>query len=260
MNLDSTYELRTAAVVVAKVLMILAIVEYGLIALLGQTLFQVDSTSSAILDVALLSGISAPITYLWVIRPFILDRHEAVTQANHLALHDSLTGLPNRRLVDIHLHQTLHDCARSHQHAALVMIDLNNFKPINENYGHEAGDHALKFVSEQINESIRKVDIAGRTGGDEFMLILMNLGATIDNASALVSQIIERTHEHIERAFQWDDHTFELSASIGVRIITPEDDLITPIVHDADIAMFEAKSDDDHKSVIFSYRMEEATA
>lgn len=121
----------------------------------------------------------------------VTEQREAAQRIQDLAFHDSLTGLPNRRLFFDRLQQALAATARSGRRLAVVFIDLDNFKSLNDRYGHAAGDQLLREVARRLASRLRESDTAARFGGDEFVLLLTELSPTLDEARAQVCQLLD---------------------------------------------------------------------
>lgn len=236
-------DIRTVASVLGKIILVIAVAELVAMAILFSVSLDTHSSLFWVLDVSILSLVSAPLIYWLAISPFVAERTRVEDQIRHLALHDPLTGLPNRRLVDEHLWQTLLECDRSRIFSAYLVIDLDDFKLINDTYGHAAGDRALEVASTAIQRGIRECDIAGRIGGDEFVLILKNVGSEIDDANRLSHAIASRVKQELTREFDWNGKTLKLSGSVGIRLIKPGDHSVTALIRDADAAMYQAKNE-----------------
>ncbi len=142
---------------------------------------------------------------------------EQMAQAELAALHDDLTGLPNRRLYDLRLREALQQAAHTHKQVALVAFDLDRFKQINDRFGHFAGDEALRTVAQRFAGRMRASDTLARLGGDEFVAILSDL-----SNHAAVARIIRSFEEALAEPIMIDNQPVELSVSIGVAIY-PED-------------------------------------
>ncbi len=153
------------------------------------------------------------------------------------AHHDHLTGLPNRVLFNDRLEQGIQKASRQQTKLALLFIDLDNFKEINDSLGHDIGDKVLQAVAEQFKTCIRKVDTLARLGGDEFMIILEDLKKEED-ASLLAQKILEISQEPIKVG----KHTLHISASIGVSLYPSDTTNILNLLQYADIAMYKAKA------------------
>ncbi|WP_211224937.1 putative bifunctional diguanylate cyclase/phosphodiesterase [Neptunomonas japonica] len=161
-----------------------------------------------------------------------------------LAYYDALTGLPNRRNFKSNLTRLLRRAGKEDKRVGLLYIDLDNFKQVNDNYGHEVGDILLRSFSDLLKETVRptdmimddKFDELARLGGDEFVVILNDLSSPISSAV-----VAERILKLFENGFETVENTHSVFASIG--IATFPDDAATPdeLLHHADLAMYEAK-------------------
>jgi two-component system cell cycle response regulator len=174
--------------------------------------------------------------------------NESLEWANKLATHDSLTDLYNRRALYELAENELARARRENKPVSLVMMDIDHFKNVNDEYGHNIGDQALRRVAHIILEKIRSYDTAGRWGGEEFLLILPGTG--LDEAA----QIADRVREGIETAkipLQGGKHV-DLQASFGVSTSLP-DDLLTfdLLVHQADEALYKAKGKGRNRVSVF---------
>ncbi|MEJ2620919.1 MAG: EAL domain-containing protein [Candidatus Thiodiazotropha sp.] len=160
----------------------------------------------------------------------------------HLAYHDALTDLPNRRLLSERLSK---DIARSihHQHiGALIYLDLDNFKTLNDSMGHQQGDELLKQLALRLNSCLSEEDTATRLGGDEFVLLMPELADHESQAVRLVEQIIQTVQRHLAQPFMLRDREFHISASIGVALFPLHGDNADDVLKRADFAMYRAKS------------------
>ena len=161
---------------------------------------------------------------------------DANKQLEHQALHDALTTLPNRALFHDRLHTTLLSAQRSQQLFALVALDLDLFKEINDTLGHHAGDLVLQHVGQACGNILRDSDTVARVGGDEFMLLLPNV---IDKERALL--VAQRVLEAIKEPLQIGERLIEVSASLGVALFPEHGDDELALVTHSDAAMYEAK-------------------
>ncbi|MCX7170426.1 MAG: GGDEF domain-containing protein [Proteobacteria bacterium] len=153
-----------------------------------------------------------------------------------LATHDFLTGLPALRLAEDRLHVACSSVRRSNAKVALLFIDLDGFKLVNDNYDHAAGDLVLKEAAKRLRECIRAEDTAARIGGDEFVVILGNLHDA--QAAALVAENINFT---LSRPFEVLGHSLLLGASIGIAVYPDHTDDVLDMRHVADLAMYRVK-------------------
>lgn len=173
----------------------------------------------------------------------LTERHRFTQELKQLAFHDGLTGLANRRLFFEHLHYAVRQCQRNTQWGAVLMLDLNRFKQLNDQYGHEAGDHLLIEVARRLTGAIRSTDIAARLGGDEFTLLLHPLGNTEAQAQAHALELVAKLYELLARPYQLGDITHHSSASIGLALMNPGDrDMeAEALMRQADAQMYTAK-------------------
>lgn len=157
-------------------------------------------------------------------------------ELRHMAQHDTLTGLPNRALFDDRLTQELARARRQNGRFAMVFLDLDHFKPINDNYGHGVGDQVLRQVARQLQQCVRAADTVGRIGGDEFVVLMAEL-----SESESIPVLAEKLRESLRQPLVVDGHELAISCSIGV-VVYPEDgtDALT-LTKGADAAMYRAK-------------------
>jgi len=157
-------------------------------------------------------------------------------QLRAAALYDALTNLPNRVLLDERLIQAMRRSERSGKPFAVMFVDLDRFKPVNDTYGHEVGDQLLKAVSERMQACVRGEDTVARSGGDEFIVVMAELARGLD--AGIVG---EKILKELARPFEVGSHQLDIGASIGISVY-PDDarDVKTLVLH-ADAAMYHAK-------------------
>ena len=171
-----------------------------------------------------------------VILSDITDRKRVAEHTRHLAEHDFLTDLPNRVLFLDRLHQALAVARRKHTQVAVMFLDLDRFKGINDSFGHHMGDAVLKEVAARLTGCVRGVDTVSRQGGDEFVVILADIGG-VDQAAHVANSVMQAVAQPVK----FDGHVVSLSVSIGISIFpTDGQDLDTLLKH-ADVAMYHAK-------------------
>ena len=165
------------------------------------------------------------------------ERKATEERMRHMAQHDPLTGLPNRALFSDRVQRELAHASRRDERFALIFLDLDRFKPVNDNFGHATGDQLLRLVARRIEESLRQEDTVGRIGGDEFVILVSRLQSP-DDALALAEKVLEA----IRRPFVIESQVISISCSLGVAVY-PEDgtDEITLFKH-ADDRMYAAKA------------------
>ena len=178
---------------------------------------------------------------VWLSRD-ITERKEREEQIAFLAFYDPLTNLPNRRLLLDRLHQALETSARNGSHGALLFIDLDNFKALNDTFGHEMGDLLLKQVASRLHTCVRKYDTVARQGGDEFVVMLEELGSASNeaaNQSRLVAEKILASLSAPYTLAQYEHHT---TVSIGVALFGGHGERVEELLKHADLAMYQSKS------------------
>lgn len=176
------------------------------------------------------------------IKQDVSKRVQREEDIKYFAFYDSLTGLPNRRLLIEHLEQITNTLERTQKSVALLFLDLDKFKSLNDTHGHDAGDELLIEVSKRIKKSIRKQDIVARIGGDEFIIVLDNLPAEIEKAKELTKVISEKILTTTKRPFELTNISYKTSSSIGICIFCDPSLKITHLLKRADLALYEVKS------------------
>ena len=165
-----------------------------------------------------------------------------------IAYHDNLTGLPNRLLVSDRLHQALAQADRADQSLAVCYLDLDGFKPVNDSFGHAAGDKLLIEIARRLQTSVRANDTVGRLGGDEFVLLLTNL----ENAKE-VYEVLQRVMEAIEQPVVVDEtHEVTVTASIGIALFPQDSNNPDTLLRHADQAMYVAKESGKNRYFLFN--------
>ena len=167
----------------------------------------------------------------------ITDRKEMEEQVQHLAYHDPLTELPNRMLFTDRLQQALSTAKRDHAQLALMFIDLDKFKPVNDKHGHHVGDLLLKEVARRIQGCLRESDTVARIGGDEFVVLLPVVQAEQD-----ALEVAEKIRFSLNQPFELAGHSLRISSSTGVAIYPEHGDEEKQLLKNADDAMYYAKS------------------
>lgn len=161
---------------------------------------------------------------------------ESEAKALELAYQDPLTGLSNKRYVDVLFGQALQLANRPHQALAVFYIDLDNFKPINDSAGHKTGDLVLQEVARRLKASLRSTDICARIGGDEFVVI-----ATQIEQEQYVQEIAAKLLKQLQQPVEIDGHSYELGASIGVSLHPRHGQELAELLEKADSAMYQVK-------------------
>jgi diguanylate cyclase (GGDEF)-like protein len=175
------------------------------------------------------------------------EKREAEAKLQHMALVDELTGLPNRRLLSDRLSQSLRAAARDGRMLALLYIDLDGFKPVNDSLGHRIGDLLLKQVAERLQTRARGSDTLARIGGDEFTLILSRIHSKADAEKVAASLL-----EALTSPFQIDGQGIRIGASIGISLFPEHGRDGDELLQQADFAMYAAKRSGKNRIVEFS--------
>jgi diguanylate cyclase (GGDEF)-like protein/PAS domain S-box-containing protein len=187
------------------------------------------------LAVAEVAGENGRKTFVGSVRDITIQKAQE-ERIRFLAFNDSLTGLPNRASFNEKVENALSRARRGESGVALMFIDLDKFKPINDTLGHDAGDTVLKIVAERLNKVIRKTDTAARLGGDEFVLILENIGQR-DDVIVIAEKLLKEVPETIETAAG----PCSVGISIGISHFPTDADNVPDLLHAADQAMYKVK-------------------
>ena len=162
---------------------------------------------------------------------------EAQRLLEHAAMHDSLTGLPNRRLLSDRLEQALARCRRAEHAVALLFLDLDRVKQVNDTLGHDVGDQLLMVMAQRLVAAVRAEDTAARIGGDEFVIVCETV-RDADEVTALADRVLEA----ISQPVVWGEHVVTLTASIGIATSFTGETAADEMLRAADMAMYEAKT------------------
>ena len=165
----------------------------------------------------------------------LIKEHE--NELEHIAHYDALTSLPNRLLLADRLYQAIAQTRRRGEQLAVVYIDLDGFKSVNDNYGHEAGDQVLISIAQRMKQALRDGDTLARIGGDEFVALLLDIG-TIEASIPILNRILTGVSQPVH----FNQNNLQISASLGVTFYSSTDDINTDqLLHQADLAMYQAK-------------------
>lgn len=171
----------------------------------------------------------------------ISEFKEAQEKILLLAFHDPLTQLPNRRLLQDRLHQAIAGSARSHRYGAVIFIDLDHFKTLNDTLGHNFGDMLLMEVAQRLQDSVREGDTVTRLGGDEFVIMLEGLSEDIKNATVEVDTVGKKIAAMINQPYLLQDDEYRISSSIGISLFCGNKHSVDELLQQADLAMYRAK-------------------
>jgi diguanylate cyclase (GGDEF)-like protein/PAS domain S-box-containing protein len=186
----------------------------------------------------------------------VSGRKQSDATIHHLAFFDALTGLPNRRLLQDRIEQALVTSRRSGAQGAVVFIDLDNFKPVNDSCGHAAGDKLLVTAGEALRAAVRLGDTVARQGGDEFVLVLEGLSPDPAQAAAQAGVIAEKCRLALEQPFVTAGQEFFVTASLGVALFRGDATPFGVLLQRADTAMYQAKFGGRNRVVFFEAEMQ----
>lgn len=172
----------------------------------------------------------------------ISERKDAEEKIQHLAFYDPLTNLPNRRLMRQRLEQALLVCRRERHYAALIFLDLDDFKNVNDLYGHQVGDGMLCQVAERLKSVLRERDSVARFGGDEFVVLLEGLEVNATEAATQVEHIGRKLLQTLREPYLIKDQVFTSSASLGIVLFNDEQHTADELMQYADLSMYSAKA------------------
>ena len=184
------------------------------------------------------------------------ERKKSEADIHRLAFYDVLTGLPNRRLLMDRISHLLAAAPRDHTISALMFIDLDHFKHINDARGHATGDALLRLAGERLAQLMRKADTVARIGGDEFVVLLAHLADDLDNAARAAAQVAEKIRAAIARDFDIGAQSYHCSASIGVTLLPKAGQQAHDLLREADIAMYRAKAEGRNGIAFFEAAMQ----
>ena len=179
-----------------------------------------------------------------------LDRAHAEEEVRRRASRDSLTGLANRAFLDVHLNHSLAAAARNGGRVALLLLDLDRFKVVNDTLGHSAGDELLRVVAERLTDGVRGGDVVARFGGDEFVVVCSSPSAVVGVAS-----LAERLIGDLARPIVVDGRELFVGASVGIVVSDTTHADAESLLRDADVAMYRAKESGGGRYELFDARL-----
>jgi diguanylate cyclase (GGDEF)-like protein/PAS domain S-box-containing protein len=172
----------------------------------------------------------------------ITQRAQAAREIEHLAFYDPLTHLPNRRLMMDRLQQAFATSARTGMQGALLCLDLDHFKTLNDTLGHDMGDVLLQQVAQRLGACVREGDTVARLGGDEFLVLLEDLGALATEAAEQAQGVGEKILAALNQPYQLASHHAHSTTSVGAVLFSGQSQTVEEVVKHADLAMYAAKT------------------
>ncbi|MCW8930618.1 MAG: diguanylate cyclase [Gammaproteobacteria bacterium] len=201
------------------------------------TIKWVDDSSSIVRDeqgkITHYQGIIIDVTERELAKQKMFKEQESL---QYIAHHDSLTGLPNRLLLLDRLQQAIKKSCREKKYLALLYLDLNKFKPINDTLGHTAGDQVLTLVAKRLRKNVRSMDTIARIGGDEFV-VLMESVSDIDD----VGSVAHKLCQSLNKSMDWENHKLNISCSMGISLFPDDGESPEDLIKNADSAMYQSK-------------------
>ena len=188
----------------------------------------------------------------------VTDLRRANEEIEHLAFYDPLTGLPNRRLLLDRLGQAPVLSQRSGKVGALLFLDLDHFKDLNDTLGHEVGDELLQEVAQRLLANVRVADTVARLGGDEFVVMLSELSTSTQEAAAMAQRIGEKILRGLSEPYVLRGHTHQGAASIGATLFGASAQSASELLRQADIAMYQVKARRGNALCFFDPKMQTA--
>lgn len=186
--------------------------------------------------------------YLVAVGMILLLLEDQLEHNRHLALHDHLTGLPNRRLYQDRLANAIERARRNESHAALLVVDLNGFKLVNDTYGHHMGDLVLQEVGQLFSARVRRSDTVARTGGDEFSIILEE-----PTSPPAANQVADSLVELLSRPLSIGESVIQIGASVGIAVFPEDASDMEALCVAADLRMYSIKHRADEAGAVPSY-------
>jgi diguanylate cyclase (GGDEF)-like protein/PAS domain S-box-containing protein len=185
----------------------------------------------------------------------IVERRQAEARVQHMAYHDSLTGLPNRALLSDRLERAMLTAARSGRQLAVMFLDLDRFKTINDSLGHQTGDHLLREVAGRLCQAVRASDTVARLGGDEFVVLVPDMRSSLE-----ASNVAEKIIEALDTPFPFEGRQLHITPSIGICLYPDDGADVDTLMRHADAAMYHAKANGRNNYQFFTQKMNQAAA
>jgi diguanylate cyclase (GGDEF)-like protein/PAS domain S-box-containing protein len=194
------------------------------------------------LSVSAVRGLDGVITHYIGIYSNTSDPREAERKIMELAYYDPLTNLPNRRLLLDRLNQARIAVTRNQVFGAVLLIDIDRFKSINDTRGHDMGDQVLMAVAQSLRSNLREMDTAARLGGDEFIVLIPDLGLDAENAMNGLKMIADKLHRSISEPVYLNGIAHSTTSSIGITLFSHKTQGINELLKEADLALYQAKA------------------
>jgi len=241
----------TPSIAIIRIGTIIAVVELLIMLLIGNAPYRFSLFLQATIDTVLVLMISIPFIHIWAIKPLLQEQINAVKKANEKAFLDPLTKLPNRLILSDYMQRYIAGIRRHEIYGAVLLLDLDNFKYINDNFGHEAGDKVLIEVGRRLKSVTRPEDVISRIGGDEFVVLIGRLDVDKHTARNKLLGIANKLQNVLSGNIEYKNHLFTTHASIGIRLLDSDNLEVETVLRDADQAMYQAKDSGKNNAVFF---------
>ena len=199
------------------------------------------------------------ITFVGLVRDISQQRHDE-EEIYRLAFYDPLTNLPNRRLLFDRLQQAIITSCRTDQHGALMFLDLDHFKQLNDSLGHDVGDILLQQVASRLQGCIREGDSVARMGGDEFVMLIESLSIYPNEAASQAEGIAHKILAALSKPYVLREHTYVITPSIGIVVFLHQHESLEELIKKADVAMYQAKTAGRNNARFFDPTMQAAAS
>jgi diguanylate cyclase (GGDEF)-like protein len=241
----------TTRQVIIRIIVIVSLVELSIMLAFGIFKYEANIYVLAGTDILLLAALSTPLIFFLVVTPFVKARDQAFEQLNYLATTDSLTQLSNRRSIDNQLDKFIASTTRHNFYGAVLLLDLDGFKNINDVYGHGEGDKVLIEVANRLRSRVRLDEVVGRLGGDEFILLINNLDTNEHIARNAALRVAEQLVTLLSMPINLNDTNLSIGVSVGIRIFGLDEIEAESAIKDADLAMYRAKKAGKGQCMVF---------
>lgn len=194
------------------------------------------------ITISSVSDFNKQVTHYVAVFRDISTLKQSEQEIHRLAFYDPLTNLPNRRLLLDRLQQAMINSERNNRHGALLFLDMDHFKVINDTQGHGMGDRLLIEVGSRLQNCVREGDTVARLGGDEFVVVLEGLANNADEAATQTELVADKIRQELGKPYMLDKFEFLSTASIGISLFTGHQESAEDLLQHADVAMYQAKS------------------
>lgn len=199
------------------------------------------------------------VTFVGLVRDISQQRHDE-EEIYRLAFYDPLTNLPNRRLLFDRLRQAILTSCRTDQHGALMFLDLDHFKQLNDSLGHDVGDILLQQVAARLQACVREGDSVARMGGDEFVMLIEALSVYPNEAASQAEAIAHKILAALAEPYHLREHTYVITPSIGIVVFLHQQETLDELLKKADVAMYQAKTAGRNNARFFDPTMQAAVS